>query len=61
MTNTPPTPQATGWRLQTPNALVWLRLGLAAVFFALLSRWSPGRESDADPMLLIAAGLFVVA
>ena len=61
MTNATTTPRAVGWRLHTPNALVWLRLGLAGVFFALLSRWSPDHQADADPMLLAAAGLFVVA
>ncbi|MEL7482716.1 MAG: CDP-diacylglycerol--glycerol-3-phosphate 3-phosphatidyltransferase [Planctomycetota bacterium] len=54
-------PRATDWKLHTPNALVWLRLGLAAVFFAMLSRWTPSDASAPDPMLLGAAALFVTA
>lgn len=54
-------PRATGWKLHTPNALVWLRLGLAAVFFAMLSRWTPSDEPNPDATLLTAAGLFVFA
>ncbi len=61
MPTDPDTPRATGWRLHTPNALVWLRLVLAAVFFALLSRWSPSDEASPDAALLAAAALFVVA
>ncbi|MEL6497023.1 MAG: CDP-diacylglycerol--glycerol-3-phosphate 3-phosphatidyltransferase [Planctomycetota bacterium] len=58
----PPAPaRATGWKLHTPNALVWLRLVLAGAFFAMLSLWSPDPQSDADPMLLAAAGLFIIA
>ncbi|MEM9661913.1 MAG: CDP-diacylglycerol--glycerol-3-phosphate 3-phosphatidyltransferase [Planctomycetota bacterium] len=58
----PPAPaRATGWKLHTPNTLVWLRLVLAGAFFAMLSRWSPDPQSDADPMLLAAAGLFIIA
>ncbi len=54
-------PRATGWKLHAANALVWLRLGLAAVFFAMLSRWTHDPGDAADPVLLAAAGLFVVA
>jgi CDP-diacylglycerol--glycerol-3-phosphate 3-phosphatidyltransferase len=53
-------PRATGIRLHTPNALVLLRLGLAAAAFAMLARWSPA-ESAPDIPLLIAAGVFVLA
>ena len=58
------TPRAVGWKLHTPNALVWLRLALAVGFFAILSRWAPDSEpiSDApDRVLLAAAALFIVA
>ena len=65
VTNEPDTPaadpRAAGWKLHTPNAFVWLRLVLAGIFFALLSRWDPESSSRPDSMLLIAAGLFVVA
>jgi len=54
-------PRATGWKLHTPNALVWLRLVLAAVFFAMLGSWTPSDASAPDPMLLGATGLFVIA
>lgn len=53
-------PRATGWRLHTPNALVWLRLGLAAAFFALLSRWDPSPVRP-DVPLILAAAVFVIA
>lgn len=64
MTPPPSTPRAIGWRLHTPNALVLLRLSLAAYAFVLLSRWTPTSplgSDGADLTLLLAAAIFVFA
>ncbi len=59
MTDTTTTrPQATGWRLHTPNTLVGVRLVLSVGVFVLLSQ--PGIIEN-ESQLLIACAAFVVA
>ncbi|MEO0511278.1 MAG: phosphatidylglycerophosphatase A [Planctomycetota bacterium] len=53
----PTQPRATGWKLQTPNALVAARLALAAITIVYLSTWTPGRPE----VLSGAAVLFILA
>ncbi|MCL4742199.1 MAG: CDP-diacylglycerol--glycerol-3-phosphate 3-phosphatidyltransferase [Phycisphaerales bacterium] len=49
--------QPTPFQRNLPNALVWLRLALAAVFVAILSIG----DSASTSLLLLAAAIFIVA
>lgn len=51
-------PPATGIKRHIPNALVILRLALAAIVFALLANWNP---IQGPAMLYTAAILFIIA
>jgi CDP-diacylglycerol--glycerol-3-phosphate 3-phosphatidyltransferase len=64
-------PSRPSWQQLTPNALTTLRVGLAIVFFAILTRWrwedsaaqalSSGAATRLDWWLLLAAGVFILA
>lgn len=53
------------WRRELPNWLTSARVLMAAVFFAVLTLWrwddSAAQKGHTDGLLLLAAGLFIVA